>query len=543
MRALSRILIAAACSACILLAVAVPASSAPTRPFRGSVAWSVILCKTSDAGIPPHDSAYYRDMFFNLGTGGLADYYDTISLHGLNFGGSVVHGWYPLPYTLAQEQARNEESPRRTKPYQDCLDAARAFRADPYTPPSGQLVAVITYPSFDQWGSSGCCAFLPDDVNVGAMGHEAGHGLSLNHSFSDSTTFRDADWAQIAEYDDPWDMMSWANAHGVLTTRFDYGPPGLNAYHLDRMGWLPRSRIMVFGADGRRSADVTLAALNHPEVAGPLEIRVPFDPTDPFRYYTIEFRSKDGWNAGIPAATVMIHETRWHADASTYFSHLLRTTTGDRPPVQSVTANGVSISVLSTGTQTATMRISGDDRCLQGFVWREATPVDHVCVIGATRSQARADTAAGPSHRAGGGASGPDTCSPGYVWREATPADHVCVTPARRQETRNDNTIGYSRSLPQSTYGPNTCKPGFVWREADGSDWVCVSAAIRDQVRNDNAAPTAHRAGGGASGPDTCVSGYVWRDAFPGDHVCVVVSTRSQARDDNAHAGDRLMHY
>ena len=58
----------------------------------------------------------------------------------------------------AQEQARNEQSPRRTKPYQDCLDAARGFRADPYTPPSGQLVAVITFPSFDQWGSSGCCA-------------------------------------------------------------------------------------------------------------------------------------------------------------------------------------------------------------------------------------------------------------------------------------------------------------------------------------------------------------------------------------------------
>jgi hypothetical protein len=35
--------------------------------------------------------------------------------------------------------------------------------------------------------------------------------------------------------------------------------------------------------------------------------------------------------------------------------------------------------------------------------------------------------------------SGPDTCIQGYVWREIVPSDHVCVTPRRRQQTRVEN--------------------------------------------------------------------------------------------------------
>src|SRR5271165_2360455 len=203
-----------------VLAATLFAQAAPTRPFRGSVQWSVLLCNTSDGGTPPHDAAYYRDMFFNAGTGGLADYYGQISLGGLNFSGSVVQGWYTMSQTTAQETAKS-----RNDRYQDCLNAAHNGG---YTPPSGQLVAVITNPGIDLWGSSGCCAYLPQDVDVGAMGHETGHGLTLNHSFSDSTTYRNASWAAIGEYDDPWDEMSWANAFGVGTARFGAAPPSLN---------------------------------------------------------------------------------------------------------------------------------------------------------------------------------------------------------------------------------------------------------------------------------------------------------------------------
>jgi hypothetical protein len=44
-----------------------------------------------------------------------------------------------------------------------------------------------------------------------------------------------------------------------------------------------------------------------------------------------------------------------------------------------------------------------------------------------------------------GGAYGPDTCIQGYVWREAIPGDHVCVTPEVRDQAAEDNRLADSR--------------------------------------------------------------------------------------------------
>lgn len=70
------------------------------------------------------------------------------------------------------------------------------------------------------------------------------------------------------------------------------------------------------------------------------------------------------------------------------------------------------------------------------------------------------DPQPGPSNTGGGrqgsgnsnskvGAYGPDTCVQGYVWREAVPDDHVCVTPETRDRTRADNAAASSRRLQQ----------------------------------------------------------------------------------------------
>ena len=44
---------------------------------------------------------------------------------------------------------------------------------------------------------------------------------------------------------------------------------------------------------------------------------------------------------------------------------------------------------------------------------------------------------------------GPDTCINGYVWREAVPNDHVCVVPAVRAQARADNEAAPSRYVSQ----------------------------------------------------------------------------------------------
>ncbi|PVF98415.1 hypothetical protein CPB86DRAFT_825779 [Serendipita vermifera] len=76
-------------------------------------------------------------------------------------------------------------------------------------------------------------------------------------------------------------------------------------------------------------------------------------------------------------------------------------------------------------------------------------------------------------------------CAWGYVWREATSNDFVCVTPEVRSNTRRDNELANDRKNPDS----DICKQGFVWREVTPEDHVCVTPETRDLTRqlNDSA--------------------------------------------------------
>jgi hypothetical protein len=386
-----------------------------------------------------------------------------------------------------------------------------AARAGGYTVPAGHRTIAIVNDWVDSGAAGGQVLLDPGAWNVAFAAHEMGHGIELNHSFSDDPTYRNAPWSQIGEYDDPWDLMSAMNVFTTNTTRFGVSPAGLNAHHGDRMGWLPRRSIRTFGADGARSRTVRIAALSRSGAAEPRLVRVPFDPSDPMRYYTVELRLKAGRDAGIPASTVMIHEVK---QGTTY---LRRERTGNRDPVQRVSdvANDVDIQVLGIDA-----------------------------AAGAVRQQTRDENALAPTRvQPGGGPFGPDTCRQGFVWREAYPGDHVCVTGASRSRARNDNaTAGERRNPARLVYGPNTCKSGYVWREADGRDWVCVTPDVRRETRLETVlAPSRVQPGGGPFGPDTCRQGFVWREAFPGDHVCTTGASRSRARQDNAAAGSRLL--
>jgi hypothetical protein len=92
--------------------------------------------------------------------------------------------------------------------------------------------------------------------------------------------------------------------------------------------------------------------------------------------------------------------------------------------------------------------------------------------------------------------SNPNTCKQGYVWREATPNDVVCVTPQVRTRTRGENSRASLRREPNGgSYGADTCKQGFVWREATSADRVCVSPRIRSEAAEDNKQAGARRIG------------------------------------------------
>jgi hypothetical protein len=80
-----------------------------------------------------------------------------------------------------------------------------------------------------------------------------------------------------------------------------------------------------------------------------------------------------------------------------------------------------------------------------------------------------------------------EKCIPGYVWREATPEDHVCVTVQTHQQTLQDNMLAGSRRDPKGgPYGPDTCLQGFVWRDVFDGDHVCVTVETRAKVLEDD---------------------------------------------------------
>lgn len=94
--------------------------------------------------------------------------------------------------------------------------------------------------------------------------------------------------------------------------------------------------------------------------------------------------------------------------------------------------------------------------------------------------------------------SDPDTCRSGFVWREASSGDHVCVTPQTRSQTAADNAAAMSRIDPNGkTYGKFTCLQGFVWREAFHGDTVCVTPETRSNAAADNAQARNRRVGSG----------------------------------------------
>ncbi|MFF7352058.1 MULTISPECIES: RICIN domain-containing protein [Streptomyces] len=95
--------------------------------------------------------------------------------------------------------------------------------------------------------------------------------------------------------------------------------------------------------------------------------------------------------------------------------------------------------------------------------------------------------AAGLGTAQGATPQGPDSCVEGYVWRLATPEDHVCVDPAVHDQVVEDNSHADERRSPDGgPYGPATCLQGWVWREGTPDDLTCVDPEVRSQAWQDN---------------------------------------------------------
>lgn len=424
------------------------------RPYRGSIPWSFIVCQF--AGDPVPDMSTIKKETIETGNQGLADYIAAMS-HGLaNLTGSAVVGPFAQSNTAAQETAV-DQNPQQgaNQVVTDCLNAA-ASSSSHYQPPASHYY-ILDSTQIDLKGWENSHALGGTTTPLPEFAHEFGHGVGLEHSWSNDTQWSGCGGPAApngGDYGFEYDTMS-AACNFQAPGPFGSAPSYFNAQHLDEMGWIPQSRAVTFGYNGETSGTITLAALSHPEAQGAMVLRVPFDTSDPFHYYTVEFHKKDSWDAAIPADIVLISEVKLNS-VPYYQTTLIRdinppyggTNTG--APVQSLSANGVTIKVGAISGNQATVTVTSDfaknpgnpahsvygpNTCISGYVWRTADDSDYVCVTPATRDQAQSDNAAAGSRQV----SGSDQCKSGYVWRAAFPGDNVCVLPATRTQAEQDN--------------------------------------------------------------------------------------------------------
>jgi hypothetical protein len=128
-------------------------------------------------------------------------------------------------------------------------------------------------------------------------------------------------------------------------------------------------------------------------------------------------------------------------------------------------------------------------RTMRGFA------VACMLLAGSSVAQEKTGTTTGGSLTVENCKSGPDTCQKGFVWREASPKDHVCVKPAMRKQAHDDNAKAASRRDPKAgAYGPDTCLKPYVWREAFAGDHVCVAEPARSQAAEDNKMAASRKA-------------------------------------------------
>jgi hypothetical protein len=312
--------------------------------------FAVILCKFSDQPQEPRTPQFYKDSFTEegAGTGGAFDYWRDVSFGNLDLTGSKVFGWF----TMSNHATQDLVGLRRDAFVSWGIETARLNDVD-LSPFFGIIVVFnVATDSGASGGNRIVLGYRPNDWSPTFNCHEMGHIFGLDHSFDTSpTSFDPNSDGRPGAYRDRWDIMSAMNVW-LFNNALGGNGPGLNSPYLDRLGCISANRIWT-PPNPNFAGTVTIAALNHPEVNGPLMIKIPrLSGPNPSvsSTYTVEFRRKTGWDAGIPNDTVLIHQVR-----SNGLSYLQKTATGNEFfPGSEFTDGGLSLKVLRIDTNSST---------------------------------------------------------------------------------------------------------------------------------------------------------------------------------------------
>jgi hypothetical protein len=271
--------------------------------------WAIVLCKFSDLPAETQPPQYYRELFTENGTGGMCDYWRTVTCGAFDLTGSRVFGWFTMSHASADVHSLAFPGQRSTL-VQWGMDAAHANGVD--LSPFRTVLVVHNYGVDHGWAGNGLVLVHHDPLlcEYGFISHEMGHGHGLPHSFAANPDF---------EYGDSWDVMSFATTTFQFPIAFNgtqgSATVGLNARNLEALGAVPAGRS--WSAPGPDfSSSVTLDPLSEPLLGshGQLIARIPPAATRPARpsgsTFLVEFHRKAGWDQAIPEDSVSVREVR-----------------------------------------------------------------------------------------------------------------------------------------------------------------------------------------------------------------------------------------
>jgi hypothetical protein len=315
----------------------VPTGQAHAEPLSGATPWAVLLCKTADTSAEPMAPDYYQKLFTSHDSVNptIWDYWSDVSNNTINlFYSSVSTHWISTSKRVVDLQQETREQKLR-----DCMDAAGSELANPESyygviamwnvdftlptdPPNshpdsgaiqtGPVVETLNGVTKPYAGA----VFEPSATFPSMLEHEMGHGYGLEHAFS---TANCGATTQPGEYCDPYDTMG-VSFNGYEFSQPAYqapdGPsgstsagPGLTAFNLDKLGWIPAGRRADVGIGVGQQSTVTITSLSAPNPSGFLTVKIPLGDS-PDHYYTVEYRRKLKWDAGINDEGIVIHEVK-----------------------------------------------------------------------------------------------------------------------------------------------------------------------------------------------------------------------------------------
>jgi hypothetical protein len=271
--------------------------------------WAILMCNASDR--PPGANSMTRwNQFFNgADPGGAFNYWRDIK-YGINdLSSTKIFGWFDLGRTTADLHGPGV---LREQVFQWAVDAANAAPSKPDLAVS-HVIAVVNASSNDHGNIGAGALFTFADstpLEPTFMFHEMGHAMGLDHSFGEQTAPCLSGDNRPGAYCDIFDLMSAANVAAFVDAQGRTSGPGLSAPNLHSLGVLEASRIWDLGVSP--AADVTLAALNRPDVAGHLTARFRAESMSgpSASTYYFEFRQPTQWDRGLAHDAVVMHEVR-----------------------------------------------------------------------------------------------------------------------------------------------------------------------------------------------------------------------------------------